>query len=77
MLWYFDSGQELFGTVIYKPEKIMVIVLEDLNEDTLMGSPAAHLLTETVMDLVRPTTYVIKSTHKHAIYYPETYCTQY
>ena len=30
----------------------MVIVLDDLNEDTLMGSPAAQLLTETVIDLV-------------------------
>mgnify|MGYP001801131765 FL=1 len=49
---YLISGQELFGSVIYKPEKIMVIVLDDLNEDTLMRSPAAQLLTETVIDLV-------------------------
>ena len=49
---YLISGQELFGTVIYKPEKIMVIVLDDLNEDTLMRSPAAQLLSETVIDLV-------------------------
>ena len=42
----------MFGTKVYKPEKIMVLVLEDLNEDLVLGSSAAGLLTETVIDLV-------------------------
>ena len=46
-------GEELFGTKIYKPNKIMVLVLDEINEDLVLGSSVAGLLTETVIDLVR------------------------
>ena len=45
--------EELFGTKIYKPNKIMVLVLDEINEDLVLGSSVAGLLTETVIDLVR------------------------
>ena len=50
---YLFVGEELFGTKIYKPNKIMVLVLDEINEDLVLGSSVAELLTETVIDLVR------------------------
>ena len=50
---YLFVGEELFGTKIYKPNKIMVLVLDEINEDLVLGSSVAGLLTETVIDLVR------------------------
>ena len=46
------SGEELFGSKVYKPDKILVLVLDDLNEDLLLSSTVSGLLTETVIDLV-------------------------
>ena len=46
------SGEELFGSKVYKPDKILVLVLDDLNEGLLLSSTVSSLLTETVIDLV-------------------------
>ena len=46
------SGEEFFGSKVYKPDKILVLVLDDLNEDLLLSSTISGLLTETVIDLV-------------------------
>ena len=46
------TGFEIDGYQCYQPNRILVLVLEELRED-LIQSPVTGLLQQTVIDMVR------------------------
>lgn len=63
-MFVLPAGFEVDGQQCYQPNRILVLVLEELSED-LIQAPVTGLLQENVIDMVGPTSNLLTTTYLH------------
>ena len=68
-----NTGVEVHGSKVYHPDRILILILDELEDNLILDSAAQSLLTETVIDLVCNNNDIIQCTGNKSLRYVYMY----